>query len=260
MAPPQSISTPPADPAPSSPEGPPPDLRRVRADLDYIRHTLEQAGTFSAVSGAGVIIAGIIGCIASACTVWQFGRIYGPEAWRLPWSWGWAADYSRVFLLIWVVAVIIAAPLALWALYRKSRRWRLPLRGGPTGRALRSMAPGWLAAALLTAALAWRGAPEWLAGTWLLLAGLALLSAASFSIAPVRWLGRGLAVLGVVAFFFPSPLVALVCLALGFGLLHLLAGWRITRPPVAAREDPGGVGAGQPAAAAASRAGNGALR
>lgn len=231
------------------PDGPaaPPDLRRARADLDYIRQTLEQAGTFSAVSGAGVALAGAIGCVASACTAWQLGRIYGPEIWhsglweiglwRAPLAWSWAPAYTRAFLVIWVVALAVAAPLALWALYRKSRRWRLPLRAGPTGRALRSMAPGWLAAALVTVALGWRGAPQWLPGAWLLLAGLALLSAASFSIAPVRWLGRGLAVLGVVAFFFPSPVATLACLAVGFGVLHLWAGWRIARAPAAAHEE-----------------------
>ncbi|MGH9535443.1 MAG: hypothetical protein ACRD2E_11355 [Terriglobales bacterium] len=200
----------------------------MRADLDYIRQTLEQAGTFSAVSGVSVAVAGAIGCLASALTAWQLSHLYGAAAWRGVWAAGaWRPEYTRAFLLIWVVALAFAAPLALWALYRKSRKWRLPLRRGPTGRALRSMAPGWLAAALLTLALAWHGAPQWLPGAWLLLAGLALLSAASFSISPVRWLGRGLAVLGVVAFFLPSPAVTLICLALGFGVLHLAAGWRI---------------------------------
>lgn len=229
-----------------------PDLGRVRADLDYIRQTLEQAGTFSAVSGAGVAVAGIIGCVASALSWWWLGQSYGPRVWRAAAAAGpWRPAYAGPFLVIWVAAVALAAPLALWALYHKGRKWRLPLRRGPTGRALRSMAPGWLAAALLTLALAVHGAPQWLPGTWLLLAGLALLSAATFSTPPVRWLGRGLAVLGVVAFFLPSPAVTLACLALGFGVLHLIAGWWIARATRRSLED---------APAAAGRASAGRAR
>ena len=66
-------------------------------------------------------------------------------------------------------------------------------------------------------------------GFWLLLDGLALLGAATFSIAPVRWMGRALAVLGILAIFHSTPLFTLTCLALGFGALHLAAGLHIAR-------------------------------
>lgn len=194
-------------------------IARARADLDYIRTTLDQAGTFTAVSGEGVALAGVIGLVASGVTLWRAG-------WRAA---AWSSAYRHDFLVVWTVAVAVAIPVAFFSLYRKARHLQLPLRGGPTGRALRSMAPGWLAAALVTAALVWRGEMALVPGFWLLLDGLALLGAATFSIAPVRWMGRSLAVLGVFAIFHPTPLFTLSCLALGFGALHLGMGLHIAR-------------------------------
>lgn len=202
---------------PSAPAGG--TIDRARADLDYIRQTLEQAGTFTAISGAGVALAGIIGLGASLASALHDGA-------RSP---VWTEGYSQYFLMVWTIAVVLAVPTALVCLYRKARKWQLPLSSGPTRRALRSMAPGWLAAALMTGALVWRGPVSLVPGMWLLLDGLALLGAATFSIAQVRWMGRSLAVLGILAIFFPSPLFTLVCLALGFGCLHLSLGLHIAR-------------------------------
>lgn len=191
-------------------------VARARADLDYIRQTLEEAGTFTAISGWGVALTGLVGLGASAACAWaaRGGGFAGP-------------GYERAFFLAWGAALALAAPIAWASLARKSRRWRLPLATGPSRRALRCMAPGWAAAALVTAALLRGGDWRLIPGFWLLLDGLALLGAATFSIPPVRWMGRILAGLGVLAVFLPAPVFALGCLALGFGILHLATGMYI---------------------------------
>lgn len=202
---------------PSAPAAGP--IARARADLDFIRNTLEQAGTFTAISGVGVALTGVIGLIASGVSFARAGS-------RQP---VWGPAYSHYFLAVWTAAVAVAIPVAFFSLYLKGRHLQLPLGSGPTRRALRSMAPGWLAAALVTLALISQGAIQWVPGFWLLLDGLALLGAATFSISPVRWMGRALAVLGILAIFHSTPLFTLTCLALGFGALHLVAGLHIAR-------------------------------
>jgi hypothetical protein len=192
---------------------------QARADLDYIRHTLEEAGTFTAISGIGVALAGGVGILAAITSIALLPL-------RQP---AWDAHVFRSFLILWVSAAALAVALFAISLYRKAQRWNMPLTRGPSRRALRCMAPGWIAAAVLTLALVLRAAWAFVPAAWLLLDGLALLGAATFSIPPVRWMGWTLLALGLSAAFFSSPLTSVLLLGAGFGLLHVIAGTYIER-------------------------------
>jgi hypothetical protein len=192
---------------------------QARADLDYIRQTLEQAGTFTAISGTGVALAGAVGLLATALTFYELrGAAHV-----------WTPDTFRLFLLIWGIAAAVAMTIAGVSLYLKGRRWGMPLHRGPSRRALRCMAPGWIAATLLTLALVRQQAFALVPSSWLFMDGLALLGAATFSIPPVRYMGWLLLAMGVAAAFIPSPWPQVALLGAGFGLLHLIAGIHIER-------------------------------
>lgn len=196
-------------------------LQQFEDNLRYIRHTLEEAGTFTHVSAGGLVLAGLIGVMAAGAAAW---RLHLP-AWNAPWT---AVNFTP-FLLIWALAAGLAAPTAAVAMMRRARQAGMPLWVGPSRRALRAMLPAWIAGALLTAAAA---AHAWFAlipPLWLMLHALALLSGASFSIPPVRWMGRALFALGALAAVWPAPAAALLALGLGFGGVHLAGGlylWR----------------------------------
>jgi hypothetical protein len=195
-------------------------LEDARADLSYIRHTMEEAGTFTAISGWGLMLAGAVGTIAGFVSYVAGG--YAPR---------WSRPAFHPFLVVWTFAAIVAAPIAGVLLAGKARHRDLPLTRGPSRRALRSVLPGWLAAVVITPALlAGHGmAYTLIPSAWLTLDGLALLSAASFSVPPVRWLGWELLLFGILAAYLRTPVCAAALLGAGFGLAHLLAGAAIAR-------------------------------
>ncbi len=193
-------------------------LQQVEDNLRFIRHTLEEAGTFTQVSAGGLVLAGAIGVAAALAAA---GRIGLPAVW--------SAAAFQPFLIIWSAAASLAAPIAAIAMYRRARQAGVPLWVGPSRRALRSMLPAWLAGAVLTLAAVSQGWWAMVAPLWLILHALALLSGASFSIPPVRWMGWSLLLLGSFAAAWPSPAAALAALGLGFGGVHLAGGiylWR----------------------------------
>src|SRR5487761_503100 len=76
-------------------------LQQVEDNLRYIRHTLEEAGTFTNISAVGLLLVGLIGLAAAAFTVWRIG---------LPSHWTPAG--FQTFLLAWTAAACLAAPPA----------------------------------------------------------------------------------------------------------------------------------------------------
>lgn len=197
----------------------PKTLEQACADLDYIRQTLEQAGTFTTLSGVGVMLVGAVGLMAAAVTYKTVPLVASV----------WQPQLFTRFLLVWSVAAAFAAPIAGISLYLKAAKARLPLSSGPSRRALRCMAPGWICGFLVTLALIQQHQYSFVAPAWLLFDGLAWLSAATFSIPPVRWTGWSLLCFGMLSAFKPVPQVAVLCLGGGFGLLHVVAGMYIAR-------------------------------
>ena len=132
--------------------------------------------------------------------------------------------------LEWIFAWLLAAIIALIVAILTSR-WQIRKTGrsifiGSHRRFWLSLAPAFFTAVLLTVVYVRIDQQQLLAGTWLLLYGVAVVSAGNHSVKQVTGMGWGFFLLGAVFVFLPLPNLAM---GLGFGGLHLLFGTLIAR-------------------------------
>jgi hypothetical protein len=180
---------------------------RAMDNLRFIRETMERAGAFTAVSGAGYVGAGLIGVFAALVADVQ----------PTPGRW----------LAVWLAAAALAGGVVVAATAWKAARAGERLLAGPGRRLILGFAPPALAAALLTVPLFSAGLHALLPALWLLLYGAAVLTAGAYSVRPVPIMAACFMGLGVVALLVPGAPDLLM--ALGFGGLHLGFGFLIAR-------------------------------
>ncbi len=176
--------------------------------LAFIRDTMVRAGRFTAVSGAGTMITGVVGLTAA---------LVAPRA-----------ESSASWLITWLLAAAVAVPVSLVAVARKARRSGQSLRAGPARTFALAFAPSLAAGALLTAALVLAGAWQLLPGAWLVCYGAAVVSGGAFSVRTVPVFGTVLVILGAATLFVPVAAHAWL-LGAGFGVAHLFFGFFIAR-------------------------------
>jgi hypothetical protein len=185
--------------------------RHALGTLNYIRASIDAAGTF-AVPGTAGIAMGTAGVFA-ACLA------------SIPWL-------SAYWVAIWLMAAVGAAAVGGKLIARQSARGELMLYRGPTRKFILCLCPALLAGAVLTVVLGQVGESRLIPGTWLLLYGCAVLSASLLTAASsARLLGcMGLlfVLFGTLAFEAPAHWHN-VLLGLGFGALHLIFGVLIGR-------------------------------
>lgn len=177
-------------------------------NLRYIRSTIEAAHTFTTVPGKGCIAMGLTALFA-----------VGVES--IP-------AFAPYWLGVWVGAAIVACGSALWFMEQKARAQGLSLRRAVAKRFFMTLAPAFIAGAILTAALAGRVDREIVTGMWLLLYGTGLAACGLFAIPAVFTAGLAFMALGTATLWLP-PGSAHVVLALGFGGIHLVLGATIVR-------------------------------
>ncbi len=191
---------PPSDPIPIS--------HRAMEDLRFIRQTMENGNTFTAVPGWGGVALGITALAATAIAVSQGTA----EGW----------------LGVWAVEAVVAAALGAWAIERKARRFDLPVLSGTGRKVLLGFTPPALAGIALTLALWQTGTTDLIPGAWLLLYGVAVVSGGTFSVRAVPLMGVCFMVLGALALFL-APNAGDILMAIGFGGLHVVFGTIIAR-------------------------------
>jgi hypothetical protein len=177
-------------------------------NLRYIRSTIEAAHTFTTVPGKGCIAMGVTALAA-----------VGIES--IP-------PLTQHWLGIWVGAAIVACATALWFMEQKARAQGLSLRRAVAKRFFMTLAPAFIAGAILTVALAGRVDRELVTGMWLLLYGTGLAACGLFAIPAVLTAGLAFMALGTATLWLP-PGSAHIVLALGFGGIHLALGATIVR-------------------------------
>jgi len=168
--------------------------------LAFIRQTMERAGAFTAISGKGQTVVGLIGLIAAVVA----GRQVDSGAW----------------LAVWLVAAVLAVVIATVGIRIKARALGTLVLSGPGRRFALGFAPPVVAGAVLTAALYSGGASAMVPGLWLLLFGAAVVAGGALSVPPVPVMGGCFMALGIVALMAPVAWGTWL-LGLGFGLLHI---------------------------------------
>ncbi|WP_331877899.1 hypothetical protein [Longimicrobium sp.] len=185
------------------------DLReRAMDNLRFIRETMERAGSFTAVSGWGLVVIGVAAVLAA----WLASRQQSPELW----------------LATWMAAALVCLLIGLLTSATKARHAKVSLLTGPGRKFILSLAPPLAAGAVLTAVLFPAELVTVLPGMWLLLFGVAIVAAGAFSVRAVPVMGMCFMAVGVAALFSPAAWGD-VYMAAGFGGLHMVFGTLIAR-------------------------------
>lgn len=173
---------------------------RALDNLRYIRETMERAGSFTAVPGWGGVLMGAtaVGVAALAARQPTTGR----------------------WLAVWLVEAVVAVAIALAAMAVKTRRAGTRLFSGLGRKFVFSFLPPVLAGAVLTVALAGADMAELLPGVWLLLYGVGVVTAGTYSVRAVPIMGACIMVVGAAALFSP-PAWGDWYMAAGFGGLEM---------------------------------------
>jgi len=181
---------------------------RAMENVRFIRAAMERAGSFTALSGLGSMAVGVTALAAA----WAASRAPSREIW----------------LAFWLFEAALAASLGNWCNALKARRLHLPLLTQPGRQFLLGLLPPLSAGAVLTGGLYRSGLTPLIPGVWLLLYGVAVMTAGMFSVRLFPIMGACFMGLGALALVAP-PSWGDGFLALGFGGLHLLFGFLIAR-------------------------------
>ena len=190
--------------SPNSPE----IHERAMDNLRFIRETMEQAGTFTAISGWGQCGIGLTAIIAALIAAEQ------PSLVR------WVA--------IWVAEAVVASGISVASMVLKARATREPLHPKSVRKLVLSFSPSMLVGALLTVVLVRLQLDFLLPGVWMLLYGTGVVAAGTYSERIVPFMGMAFMTLGAVALFTPASWNTGLMIA-GFGGLHILFGLLIAR-------------------------------
>jgi hypothetical protein len=177
-------------------------------DLRFIRQTMEEAGSFTAVPGWGAVAMGGSALVAALIA----SRAHAPAGW----------------LGVWMAEAGVALAIAAATMGRKARGAGLPLFSGPGRRFALSFAPPLFAGAVLTFVLFATGRSSVLPGLWLLLYGTGVVTGGAFSVRIVPVMGLAFMLAGTIALFLPAAWSD-VAMAAGFGLIHVAFGVLIAR-------------------------------
>src|SRR3954465_5836721 len=193
---------------PLRPPEPPEMQARAMDNLRFIRETMAAAATFTAVSGWGTVLIGLTALVAAGLA---------------------AATQSTVrWVFIWMCEAVLSVGISIYTMSLKSRAAGLPLWSEPARKIVFSFVPPMLVGALLTLVCYEHDLLGLLPGVWMLLYGVGVVAAGTFSVRIVPVMGIAFMVVGTAALFAP-PSWTTVCMAAGFGGLHLYFGALIAR-------------------------------
>jgi hypothetical protein len=180
----------------------------ARENLQFIRQTMERAGSFTAVPGWGGVALGITAIGAAFVASQQSTR--------------------NEWFVVWLIEAAVAIAIAGWSALAKARRAHDSLLSGPARKFALSFVPPIFVGGILTYVLFHVGLVAAVPATWLLLYGTGVVTGGAFSIRAVPFMGLCFMVLGTVAFFCPASW-SNALLGIGFGGFHIIFGAIIAR-------------------------------
>jgi hypothetical protein len=193
---------------PLRPADPPEMQARAMDNLRFIRETMAAAATFTAVSGWGTMLIGLTALVATAV----------------------AASTTSVtrWVFIWMCEAVLSVGISVYTMALKARANGLPLWSEPARKIVFSFAPPLAVGALLTLVCYEHALQQLLPGIWMLLYGVGVVAAGTFSVRIVPVMGVAFMTVGTAALFAPQAWTT-ACMAAGFGGLHLFFGALIAR-------------------------------
>lgn len=177
-------------------------------NLRFIRSAMESAGSFTAVPGVGGMVMGATALFAAFAA--HLSK--SPKAW----------------LAIWVGEALLALAIGLGFSWRKAVRNGSSLLSRAFRRFVLATMPAVFTGALLTFVLYGTEANRLVPALWLLLYGVGVSSGGAFSVRVVPMMGMCFLLVGAVAALVPAVWTDGL-MALGFGGLHIVFGWKIAR-------------------------------
>ena len=187
---------------------PAPQHAHAIEDLRFIRETMEGAASFTAVPGWGGVAMGLTATVA-AC-------------------WGPSPQSARPWLVTWLAAALVAFAIGTLAVHWKAQRAGTPVLTRPGRKFVLSLAPPLVVGGVLSVAIFSAGLIRLLPGVWLLLYGVGVISAGTFSVRIVPIMGLCFMLAGIIALFCPVTW-ANGLMAAGFGGIHIVFGTIIAR-------------------------------
>ena len=175
-------------------------------NLRFIRATMERAGSFTAVPGAGGIAMGL-SAFAAAMS---------------------AMAYPGSFLFIWVFEAVVALLIGVITMARKARATRVSIASGPARKFALAFAPPLGVGAVLTVAVQRANVPDIAPAIWMCMYGVGIIAGGAHSVRIVPLMGLGFIAAGVAALFTPYSW-GNAWLAASFGGLHIVFGTIIAR-------------------------------
>ena len=202
------------------PPAPPPALSdRAIDNLKFIRETMERAGTFTAISGTGITLTGILALVATLVAGTQLS--------------------SPRWLFTWIAAAPVAFSAAATLTVLKARSSQANVTAALARKLALAFFPSLVAGAILTAVALRAGWYSALPGMWLMMYGAAVMAGGAMSVPIVPVMGALFMVFGGAALAAPlvfagwppehKAIVLNGIMAAGFGGLHILFGFAISR-------------------------------
>src|SRR5438874_11137610 len=188
------------EPSPASPD--------VLDQLQFIRHTMESATSFTAVPGWGMVLLG-----GTALAVAFFAR---------------TVDSRVTWVLLWLGEAMLAGVISLIAMVKKTGSLAKLAASIPARKCALSLLPPLAAGAVLTLVMMEHRLYAILPGLWLILYGVAVITGGAFSVRVVPVMGICFAVFGTAALAMPTQWANGI-MAAGFGGLHVVFGLLIAR-------------------------------
>jgi len=188
---------------------------RALDNLQFIRSTMERAGSFTAVPGWGMVVLGGT-ALGASLLAGSLPSVPTYDATQQHWLW------------IWLLEAMLAGSIGIAALLYKARRAGDTVTAGPGRRFGLSVLPPFVVGALLTYVLWNANQLALLPPLWLLCYGAGIVTGGAFSLRVVPVMGLCFMALGAAALLAPQPW-GVWLLAAGFGGLHIVFGLIIAR-------------------------------
>jgi len=185
-----------------------PPSHDVLDQLQFIRHTMESATSFTAVPGWGMVMLG-----TTALTVAFVAR---------------TVDSQITWVVLWLGEALLAGLISLVAMVKKTGSLAKLAASIPARKCALSLVPPLAAGGVLTVMMMEHHFYAVLPGMWLMLYGVAIITGGAFSVRVVPVMGICFAIFGTVALALPA-VWANGIMAAGFGGLHVVFGLLIAR-------------------------------